>query len=79
MLKDFVSNNKVTFVDVDNENNIPNISGIIYIENDEPVDEAYIRNEIQPKFPNLTFFFKNVTKGKTIRYLLKDDDGKLYQ
>lgn len=79
MLKDFISNNKVTFVDVDNENNIPNISGIIYIENDEPVDEAYIRNEIQPKFPNLTFFFKNVTKGKTIRYLLKDDDGKLYQ
>jgi hypothetical protein len=41
-------------------NSIPNITGIVYINNTTPVDEYYIRNTLQTAYPDLVFFFANV-------------------
>ena len=58
-----------------NENNIvPNITGIIYVNNSTAVDELDIRNNLQPKFPHLTFFFANVNEAYTAKFLLMDAD-----
>jgi hypothetical protein len=53
---------------------IPNITGTIYINNATAIDEFDIRNNIQPKFPNLTFFFANVNEAYTAKFLLMDAD-----
>ena len=58
----------------DETNSVPNITGIIYIKNANIVDEVAIRNELQPKFPHLTFFFENVNKAYTAKFLLMDAD-----
>jgi hypothetical protein len=71
MLEEFVTNNVFR---TDKNNLIPTITGIIYVANDEPVDEFYIRNEIQTKYPHLKFFFKTVTPAYTARFLLMDAD-----
>ena len=57
-----------------NNNNIPEISGIIYVNNTTAVDEYYIRNTVQPKYPDLKFFFASVNKAYTARFLLMDAD-----
>lgn len=71
MLEEFITNNVFR---TDKDNLIPTITGIIYVANDEPVDEFYIRNEIQTKYPHLKFFFKTVTPAYTARFLLMDAD-----
>lgn len=73
MLESFISSNK--FVKNDAVD-IPEITGIIYVNNDadHKVDEYYIRNTIQPKYPNLTFFFANVNKAYTAKFLLMEAD-----
>jgi len=44
---------------------MPEITGYIYIENSDIIDEGYIRNTLQSNnyYPNLNFFFKNVKPG----------------
>ena len=73
MLESFITSNKFVKNDVVD---IPEITGIIYVNNpaDNPVDEYYIRNTIQPKYPNLTFFFANVNKAYTAKFFLMDSD-----
>ena len=73
MLEAFISSNK--FVKNDAVE-IPEITGIIYVDNDSTnkVNEYYIRNTIQPKYPNLTFFFANVNKAYTAKFFLMDAD-----
>jgi hypothetical protein len=73
MLEAFISSNK--FVKNDAVE-IPEITGIIYVDNDSTnkVNEYYIRNTIQPKYPNLTFFFANVNKAYTAKFLLMEAD-----
>jgi hypothetical protein len=51
--------------------NIPNITGIVYINNDEEIDEGDIQSEYQDKYPNLTFFFKTVKKGYSARFIIQ--------
>ena len=58
----------------DDNNIVPNITGFIYINNATAVNEVTIRNELQPKFPNLTFFFANVNEAYTAKFLLMDAD-----
>lgn len=55
----------------------PNITGIVYINNSEEntVDEYTFRTGLAKKFPNLTFFFKNVTKAYTAKFIIQEDDG----
>jgi len=74
MFRVFAQNSELFRTD---ENNIvPNITGIIYINNTEEneVNEIDIRNNLQPKFPNLTFFFKHVKSAFTAKFLLMDAD-----
>lgn len=59
---------------MDEDNIVPNITGTIYVNNSTAVNELDIRNNIQSKFPNLTFFFANVEEAYTARFLLMDDD-----
>ena len=53
----------------------PNITGVVYINNSDPVDEYTFRNGLAKKFPNLTFFFKNVTKAYTAKFIIQEKDG----
>lgn len=55
----------------------PNITGIVYINNgaEDIVDEYTFRTGLAKKFPNLTFFFKNVSKAYTAKFIIQEDDG----
>ena len=59
----------------DDTNKVPNITGIIYIKNTTAVNEFDIRNNLQSKFPNLTFFFENVNEAYTAKFILITDDA----
>jgi hypothetical protein len=54
----------------------PNISGIMYVANEVPIDEYEVRDKIIKNFPQLTIFFKNVTKVNSARFILQEDDGR---
>jgi hypothetical protein len=52
----------------------PNISGIIYIHN---TNKTYGEDEIlalQEKYPNLTFFFANVNKAYSAKFVIFNPD-----
>ena len=75
MFKTFITNSNYQGL-----NNVPtpNITGIIYVDNDIAEDENYIRNTLQRYFPSVTFFFKTVTAKPTARFIYLEDDGKHY-
>ena len=73
MFRVFANSNSQLFR-TDETNSIPNITGIIYVNNSTAVDELDIRNNLQPKFPHLTFFFANVNEAYTAKFLLMDAD-----
>ena len=54
---------------------VPNITGIIYINNTTPIDELYIKNTLIKNYPQLKFFFKNVTKCYSAKFVLPNEDG----
>ena len=54
---------------------IPTLKGIIFIKNNEYVDEAYIRNDLQIKYPNLQFFFNKVNKAYSAEFQFAEEDG----
>lgn len=56
-----------------NQNN-PNITGIVYIENNEAIDEHIIQDELQSIYPNLTIFVKNVNKEYSVKFIIEDTD-----
>lgn len=53
---------------------IPEISGIIYINNTEPIKESELRNTYQVAYPDLTIFCANVEQGYTARFVIMDED-----
>lgn len=57
---------------------MPEITGYIYIENNDIIDEGYIRNTLQSNdyYPNLNFFFTNVKQGYSGIFVQIDEDGK---
>jgi hypothetical protein len=57
----------------------PTISGIIYIENESPIKESDIRNTLQNQYPNVTFFFKNVVKAYSARFIIEDEKTGIYK
>ena len=73
MFRIFANSNSQLFR-TDETNSVPNITGIIYINNSTAVDELDIRNNLQPKFPHLTFFFANVNEAYTAKFLLMEAD-----
>lgn len=57
----------------------PTISGIIYIENENAIEESEIRNNLQNYYPNVTFFFKNVTKAYSAKFIIEDEKTGIYK
>lgn len=57
----------------------PNITGIVYIENEDIIDEHIIQNELQLIYPNLTIFVKNVKKEYSVKFVVEetDEDGNV--
>ena len=88
MLLAFMNSNN--YVGTAENSGIPNITGLIYIDNDTAeglktldgttvIDEYYVRNVLQPQYPGLKFFFANLTNNYTARFVLLDEDNdKLY-
>ena len=74
MLRVFADSSSALFR-ADENHIIPNITGIIYVNNSVQVDEFDIRNNLQNKFPQLTFFFANVKTAPTAKFLLMDADS----
>ena len=69
-----ISNTKfISTADTNNE--IPNITGVVYIKNTSEIDEGLIQTELAVKFPGLTFFFEKVKKGYSARFVLVGADG----
>ena len=54
---------------------VPNITGILYIQNLSNIDEGQIQGELQEKYPDLTIFFDKVTPGYAARFVMINDDG----
>lgn len=71
MFKEFISDKKWI---KNSSKNIPDISGIIYINNTEVIKESELRNTIQVAYPNLTIFCANVEQGYTARFVIMDED-----
>ena len=78
MLKKFINENKYQGI----AGNVPNLTGIIYVDNsgedDAAVDELYIRNTLVKNFPQLTFFFAKVAKANTAKFIIMEENG-LYE
>ena len=53
----------------------PNITGIIYIENTQEIEEHVIQEELQSIYPNLTIFVKNVKKEYSAKFVLEQEDA----
>lgn len=73
MFKTFISDSN--YVGTNEGSDCPNITGIMYVANETPVDELWVRNTLVKKFPQLTVFFKNVTQANSARFILQEDDG----
>lgn len=56
-------------------NSIPIISGIVYIDNDTAINEKDIENNLDLAYPDLHFFFKNVEQVPSAKYVVLNDDG----
>ena len=76
MLNDLYTNKNFTNVASANR---PTISGIIYINNDIEVEESDIRENLQERYPNLTFFFKNVKKAYSAKFVIYNEETKSYE
>lgn len=74
LLKNLITNNY--FFGISEQTN-PNITGIIYIDNDTVLDEGEIQSELQIKYPNLTFFFSNVGAGYSARFVIKTESAEI--
>ena len=60
------------------ENSKPYISGTIYINNTNPVEESEVYG-LQDKYPKLTFFFANINKAYSAKFVSYDEESKAYK
>lgn len=65
------------FIDYENgRGQIPTISGTVFINNEDEIDESEIYKILQTKFPNLRIFFGGpVKKGISARFILVDENN----
>ena len=54
---------------------VPNITGIIYVNNTDAIDEYDFRTSLALKYPNLTFFFAKVDEAYTAKFVIQEADG----
>lgn len=58
----------------------PEFSGIIYINNDdEQINELDIPNILQKYYPNMKFFFSNVKKVYSAKFVIYDENTGIYE
>lgn len=78
LLKNLINDSK--FIGATDATTVPNITGYIYINNTEPLKESEIQNTLVKNYPGLTFFFANVEKSYSAKFILPelDDDGIKY-
>ena len=77
MLEKIAADSHYTNCD-DVNNAIPEITGSIYINNDEAIDESYLKNTfLTTLYPNLNIFVKNITKAYSAKFVKTEDDGSL--
>ena len=72
LLEHLIDNNKFISTAASN-NEIPNITGYIFIDNADAVNEEDIQMNLKAKYPNLHFFFRNVTKGYSAKFVLEEN------
>ena len=70
MLEAFIDSNY--FIGTDGINKVPDISGDMYVHNTSPVEETYIRNTLNVKYPNLNLTFKAVTPSNSMKFIVPD-------
>ena len=70
LLENLITN--ASFIGVSSGTKVPTISGYIYINNETAVEESAIQDLLVKNYPNLTFFFKKVTKGFAARFVIQD-------
>ena len=75
ILKDLITN--TGFKSFENANIKPNLSGIVYINNDEnnKIDEFELSDTMQKAYPEMKFFAKNVKSAYSARFVMINDDG----
>lgn len=76
LLLDFI--NKPLLVGPSENSKVPDLSGTIYINNTEAIDELEeLKNQVTKNFPKLNIFCANVTKATSGKFILPDfdDDG----
>ena len=54
---------------------VPNISGIIYVQNNSPIDELYVKNNLVKHYPQLKFFFAKVNPCYSAKFVIPNDKG----
>lgn len=54
---------------------VPVITGIIYVDNDTPINERDIEANLVSAYPDLKFFFKQVEQVPAAKYIILNDDG----
>lgn len=54
---------------------VPVITGIIYVDNDSPINERDIEANLVSAYPDLKFFFKQVEQVPAAKYVILNDDG----
>lgn len=74
LLENFKTNNKF-FSTAAEDNQVPIITGIVYIDNDTAVNEKDIENDIGIAYPELKLFFKTINKVPSAKYVVLNDDG----
>lgn len=52
---------------------IPEVTGLMYVNNTDAIDEAQVANHYLNYFPKMKFFFKNVQKAYTATYVTSID------
>lgn len=70
LLQNLISN--TNFIGASAGTTVPNITGYIYINNTAAIEESAVQDKLVAKYPNLKFFFKNVTKGFAARFVIQE-------
>lgn len=72
LLEELVSNIHYNST-AETDNEVPNITGYVYINNETAIDEGRIQDTLASKFPGLTFFFNKVDKGYAARFVILEN------
>lgn len=74
MFQDFYTNDYFKNTD-DFNNEVPEITGDVYINNVDEIDEGFIRNTLLEYYPGINFHFSNVKKAYSAKFITMESDG----